>query len=157
MKVKLYLDTSIPSFLYATDAPEKQEITVEFWKFVELGMFDLYLSDVVLFEINRCEIDLRQKLEDHLTKIDFQIIEIDERVRMLAEKYVQEAIIPTKYFDDALHLAAATYAEVDSVISWNFRHMVKLSTIRGVNGVNKMYGLKEIEILTPQSWIDEKI
>lgn len=157
MKVKLYLDTSIPSFLYATDALEKQEITVEFWKFVELGMFDLYLSDVVLFEINRCEIDLRQKLEDHLTKIDFQIIEIDERVRMLAEKYVQEAIIPTKYFDDALHLAAATYAEVDSVISWNFRHMVKLSTIRGVNGVNKMYGLKEIEILTPQSWIDEKI
>ncbi len=130
---------------------------MEFWKFVELGMFDLYLSDVVLFEINRCEIDLRQKLEDHLTKIDFQIIEIDERVRMLAEKYVQEAIIPTKYFDDALHLAAATYAEVDSVISWNFRHMVKLSTIRGVNGVNKMYGLKEIEILTPQSWIDEKI
>jgi hypothetical protein len=84
------------------------------------------------------------------------IIEIDEQIRTLAEKYVQEGIIPERYFDDALHLAAATYAEVDSVVSWNFRHMVKLSTIRGVNGVNKMFGLKEIEILSPQSWIEDK-
>jgi hypothetical protein len=27
---------------------------------------------------------------------------------------------------------------------------------RGVNGVNKMFGLKEIEILSPQSWIEDK-
>jgi hypothetical protein len=156
MKVKLYLDTSIPSFLYADDAPEKQAITVEFWKFVGLGIFELFISDVVLLEINRCENELRKKLETHLQNIDFQIIEIDENIRALSEKYVQEGIIPQKYFDDALHLAAATYAEVDSVVSWNFRHMVKLSTIRGVNGVNKMLGLKEIEILTPQSWIEDK-
>ncbi len=111
-----------------------------------MGMFDLFISDIVLLEINRCESELRQNLEHHLSNIDFQIIEIDEHIRTLAEKY----------FDDALHLAAATYAEVDSVVSWNFRHMVKLSTIRGVNGVNKMFGLKEIEILTPQSWIEDK-
>jgi hypothetical protein len=33
--------------------------------------------------------------------------------------------------------------------------MVKLKTIRGVNGINRMLGFKEIEILTPQSWIQE--
>ncbi len=74
----------------------------------------------------------------------------------LAEKYVQEKIIPQKYFDDALHLACATYANVDSVVSWNFKHFVNLKTIRGVNGVNRIVGLKEIEILTPQSWIEEE-
>ena len=31
-KLKIYLDTSIISFLYADDAPEKQSITVEFFK-----------------------------------------------------------------------------------------------------------------------------
>lgn len=91
-----------------------------------------------------------------MSKIDIHIIEIDEQIRVLAEKYVNEGIIPEKYFDDALHLAESTYTEVDSVVSWNFRHMVKLSTIRGINGVNKMFGLKEIEILTPQIWIEDK-
>ncbi len=56
---------------------------------------------------------------------------------------------------DALHIALATYNEADALISWNFRHMVKLKTIRGVNGINRMLGLKELEILTPQSWIQE--
>lgn len=32
MRIKLYLHTSIPSFLYATDAPEKQAIALEFWR-----------------------------------------------------------------------------------------------------------------------------
>lgn len=155
-KDRLYLDTSIPSFLYADDAPEKQQITIEFWKLLELGVFDLFISDIVLLEISRAESKLKVKLEESVAKIDFDIVEIDEFIKALADKYVQEGIVPQKYLDDALHLAAATYANVDSVVSWNFRHMVKLSTIRGVNGVNRMFGLKEIEILTPQSWIEEK-
>lgn len=150
------MDTSIPSFLYADDAPEKRLITQEFWKLLEIGVFDVVISDIVLFEISRCEDGLRKKLENHLSEIDLDNIEIDEQIRSLAEKYVEEKIVPEKYFDDALHLAAATLATVDSVVSWNFKHMVKLSTIRGVNGVNRMLGFKEIEILTPQSWVEDK-
>ena len=69
--------------------------------------------------------------------------------------FSDEGIIPQKYQDDALHIALATYNEADAVISWNFKHMVKLKTIRGVNGINKMLGYKELEILTPQSWLLE--
>ncbi|MEK7196220.1 MAG: hypothetical protein AAB151_01000, partial [Nitrospirota bacterium] len=47
------------------------------------------------------------------------------------------------------------YNEADPLISWNFKHMVKLKTIRGVNGINRMLGFKELEILTPQSLIQE--
>ena len=47
------------------------------------------------------------------------------------------------------------FFEVDALVSWNFKHMVKLKTIRGVNGINRMLGFKELEILTPQSWIQE--
>ena len=55
--------------------------------------------------------------------------------------------------DDAYHLAVATIYNCDVVASWNFQHMVKYKTIIGVNGVNKMLGYKEIEILTPESMI----
>ena len=59
--------------------------------------------------------------------------------------------MPQKYQDDALHIALATYNEADAAISWNFKHMVKLKTIRGVNGINKLLGYKELEILTPKA------
>lgn len=84
-----------------------------------------------------------------------EIVSVNEDVYLLARKYIEEGIIPQIYQDDALHIALATFNEADALISWNFKHMVKLKTIRGVNGVNRMLGFKELEILTPQSLIQE--
>ena len=54
-----------------------------------------------------------------------------------------------------MHIALATFNESDALISWNFKHIVKLKTIRGINGINRMLGFKELEILTPQSLVQE--
>lgn len=51
-KLKIYLDTSIINFVEAKDAPEKEAVTHEFLdKFIHL--YDVYYSDIVVFEINR--------------------------------------------------------------------------------------------------------
>ena len=154
-KTKLYLDTSVPSFLFADDSPEKREVTIQFWDTLKLGLYDIFISDILLTEISRSEIPSPQELEDKLSEIVLEIVSVNEDVFSLAQKYVDEGIIPQTYQDDALHIALATYNEADALISWNFKHMVKLKTIRGVNGINRMLGLKELEILTPQSWIQE--
>jgi len=145
----------VPSFIFADDSPEKREATIQFWDILKLGLYDIVISDILLAEISKCEAPLSQKLEDKLTEIVLEIVSVNEEVFALARKYVDEAIIPQRYQDDALHIALATHNEVDALISWNFRHMVKLKTIRGVNGINRMFGFKEMEILTPQSWIQE--
>lgn len=154
-KTKLYLDTSVPSFLFADDSPEKREVTIQFWDILKLGLYDIVISDILLAEISRSEIPSPQELEEKLTEIVLEIVSVNEDIYSLAQKYIDEGIIPQKYQDDALHIALATYNEADALISWNFKHMVKLKTIRGVNGINRMLGLKELEILTPQSWIQE--
>jgi len=154
-KTKLYLDTSVPSFLFADDSPEKREVTLKFWDILKLALYDILISDILLSEISRSEIPSPQELEDKLSEIVSEIVSVNEDVFSLAQKYVDEGIIPQTYQDDALHIALATYNEADALISWNFKHMVKLKTIRGVNGINRMLGFKEIEILTPQSWIQE--
>ncbi|MBI5756033.1 MAG: PIN domain-containing protein [Nitrospirae bacterium] len=154
-KTKLYLDTSVPSFLFADDSPEKQEVTLKFWGTLKLGLYDILISDILLTEISRSEIPSPQELEDKLSEIVLEIVSVNEDIFSLAQKYIDEGIIPQTYQDDALHIALATYNEADALISWNFKHMVKLKTIRGVNGINRMLGLKELEILTPQSWIQE--
>jgi len=154
-KTKLYLDTSVPSFLFADDSPEKREVTIKFWDVLKLGIYDIVISDILLSEISRSEIPSPQELENKLSEIILEIVSVNEDVFSLAQKYIDEGIIPQTYQDDALHIALATYNEADALISWNFKHMVKLKTIRGVNGINRMLGLKELEILTPQSWIQE--
>lgn len=58
---------------------------------------------------------------------------------------------------DALHVALATVARVDVMVSWNFKHIVNLDRIRLFNAVNleQDYGL--IEIRTPKEVLrDEK-
>lgn len=154
-KTKLYLDTSVPSFLFADDSPEKREVTLQFWDILKMGLYDIVISDILLTEISRSEIPSPQELEYKLSEIILEIVSVNEDVFSLAQKYVEEGIIPQTYRDDALHIALATHSEADALISWNFKHIVKLKTIRGVNGINRMLGLKELEILTPQSWIQE--
>jgi len=154
-KIKLYLDTSVPSFLFADDSPEKREVTIQFWDILKTELYDVIISDILLAEISRSKIPSPQELEEKLSEIAIEIVTVNEDVFLLAQKYINEGIIPQKYQDDALHIALATYNEADALISWNFKHIVKLKTIRGVNGTNRILGFKELEILTPQSWIQE--
>jgi hypothetical protein len=40
-KTKLYLDTSVPSFLFADDSPEKREVTIKFWDVLKLEEIEI--------------------------------------------------------------------------------------------------------------------
>ena len=44
----------------------------------------------------------------------------------------------------------------NAVVSWDFKHMVKLITILAVNRINKYMGYGEIEILTPEAVVEEE-
>ena len=51
-KLKIYLDTSVISFLYADDAPDKRDATVEFFDdFIANHKYEVYISDFVIAEI----------------------------------------------------------------------------------------------------------
>ena len=150
-KLKIYLDTTIISFLYAEDAPEKMAITKEFWKMAVESKFEIVFSQVTLREVLRCSEPKRSIMTDFLQQIDYRVFELNEEMLVLAEKYVAEGLIPEKYKDDAFHLAAATVDNCDIVLSWNFTHIVKAKTIFGVNGVNNMVGYRHIEIMSPES------
>ena len=50
--IKVYLDTSAINFLFADDAPEKKEITKDFFdNFLRTGIYDAYVSPYVIQEI----------------------------------------------------------------------------------------------------------
>jgi hypothetical protein len=45
-------------------------------------------------------------------------------------KYLERKILGPKFLNDMLHIALATIANVDVLVSWNFRHIVRLDKIR---------------------------
>ncbi len=51
--------------------------------------------------------------------------------------------------DDATHVAAATVARADAIVSWNFRHIVRLRKIKAYNQVNLAQGYGILTILSP--------
>lgn len=47
-RLKVYLDTSVVSYLYQVDAPEKTQNTLELWKLFRNKVYEVYISDIVI-------------------------------------------------------------------------------------------------------------
>ena len=79
----------------------------------------------------------------------FEFLGIPEEVKNLADEYVRRTIFPEHYKTDAIHVAVAVVNDIDFLISWNFKHLVKVKTRRMVNLVNVVLGYPAIEIIAP--------
>lgn len=154
-KLKIYLDTSVISHLQADDVPEKMAKTLEFWECIEQGEYGVYISDLVAAEIEECTEPKKSFLTQKIDSVPFEVVEINDEIVALAEKYVSEGVFSSKYMDDATNVAAASVIGCTAIVSWNFKHIVKLKTIIGVNGVNRFMSYGEIEIITPEIIIEE--
>ena len=51
-KLKVYLDTSVVSYLYQVDAPEKMQNTLDLWELFRNKTYEVYISDIVIREIS---------------------------------------------------------------------------------------------------------
>ncbi len=58
-------------------------------------------------------------------------------------------MLSSRFRNDMLHIAIATIAEVDVLVSWNFRHIVRVDKIRLFNAVNLEQGYKFVSIYSP--------
>ena len=59
-------------------------------------------------------------------------------------------ILPPRMAADMTHIALATVADVDTLVSWNFKHIVRLEKIRLFNAVNVELGYRVLSILSPR-------
>ncbi|MEI6436430.1 MAG: hypothetical protein WCP32_16500 [Bacteroidota bacterium] len=57
-RLRIYLDTSVPNFLFADDSPEKMEITLDlFINFIKPSIYRSFISPVVIAEIEETKDD----------------------------------------------------------------------------------------------------
>jgi predicted nucleic acid-binding protein len=147
-KETLYLDTSVPSAYYDVRAKERQEATIKFWKEV-LPNYRAFISEVTVKELGDTKDEKLKRKFRRLIK-NFKVLRANKKVRDLAGAYVDRGVFSEKYIDDAVHVAIASFYAISYVVSWNFEHLVKVKTRKGVNLVNILEGYGEIEIVSPQ-------
>jgi predicted nucleic acid-binding protein len=158
-RLNIYLDTSVPNFLFAEDSPEKKEVTIDFFEnFIQKGKYKAFISSLVITEIeNTQNQEKRLQLIESLSKYPIEIISLDnfDEVEKLAQKYMDSGVIPVRKIMDALHVAVCTVYGINILVSWNFKHLANINReykIRSVNFQNNYFN--ELRIITPMEMVD---
>ena len=155
-KLKVYLDTSVISHLLQEDVPEKMAETLKLWEMFRRRKYDVYLSTVTLEEVSDCAEPKRSQMYKFLSQIDYTPIQITDAMSEIAQQIIDMGILTQKNYDDCQHIAAAVIYGCDCIISWNFKHIVNIKTIRGVRAITNLKGYKPIEILNPSVLLESE-
>ncbi|GHV55692.1 hypothetical protein FACS1894216_18630 [Synergistales bacterium] len=155
-KLKIYLETSVISHLDQEDAPDKTLDTRELWKDIKADKYNVVISDLTLLEINRCFEPKRSFLLQDIAMIVREEVTRSIETERLSALYVKVGGLPPKSRDDATHIAIATVSNCDIILSWNFRHIVKLRAITAVESVNIREGYNIPRIMSPSMLIDRE-
>ena len=145
-KIRLYLDTSIPSAYFDTSKPLRQLITQK-WFENEALSYEMYISVIAIEEIDKIKNDVKkQNISELIVKYKMKVLDLSNKAKNLADEYMNKGAIPTSEPEDAYHIAIAVINEIDALASWNFKHIVSINPIRKVHKINKKYNYTDIEI-----------
>lgn len=146
---KVYLDTSVVSYLDQQDALDKMRLTRKLWDIFKLGAYEVVISDKLIQEIEECKEEKKETLYYYLNLINYELVYTDENVDILSNEIINEGILSKRSKDDAIHIALAILNDCDYIISWNFKHLVNVDTINGVRKITFAKYNKFIDIYAP--------
>jgi predicted nucleic acid-binding protein len=148
--ISYYIDTSVFGGYF--DA-EFEEVTKKlFDQMLNKGVMIIY-SELTKNELMNAPVMVKDFVRS-LPEKSLYYTEITDEVLDLADKYIQEKVVGRISRDDCIHIALATINKADVLVSWNFKHIVNLSRIRGYNSVNLKTGYPSIEIRSPLELIE---
>lgn len=114
-----------------------------------MGRATLCYSAIVLDELREAPLQVRALLEN-LPGECIEEIAITSAIHDLSRAFLKAGIVDPQWLDDTLHVAAATVAGVDAIVSWNFKHIVRLDRIRAYHAVSLAEGYGMIQIVSPR-------
>lgn len=142
---RIYADTSVIGGVHDAEFAEASQ---QFIEGVRTGRFILLVSDIVVAELQDAP-DAVRRILPSLPDAVIEPVEVTEEVLTLRDAYLEAEIVGPQWTDDAAHVAAATVAEADAIVSWNFTHIVRLDKMKAYNQVNQQTGYGSLTIISP--------
>lgn len=148
-KPLIYVDTSVIGGCFDVEFKEWSDALMEDFR---NHRYIPVLSDVTAAEVFPAPSFVRT-LYDEILSLPAQIVHVNEDAVALVQCYVERSVLGERFTNDMLHIALSTIAEVDVLVSWNFKHIVRLDKIRLFNAVNLEQGYKPLTIYSPREVI----
>jgi len=150
IKRSLYLDTTIPSYYYdprkELDIRYRRKVTRDWWA-NERDSFDLYISELVLVELQRGDYPHKEKVIGLVKGIP--ILPIVSEIEDIVREYLKNYLMPRTDMGDAFHLAYASFFKMDYLLTWNCNHLANMNKKDHIDAINRKLKLFVPEIITP--------
>ncbi len=145
MKQRVYIDTSVIGGCIDDEFSEwSNKLFHEFRNEFKIAV----VSDLTLKELEKAPVTVQEVLAQ-LSKKHIEYVFLSRESEDLADNYLKNKIVPYNSIIDAQHIAIASVARADVLVSWNFKHVVNLNRIRGFNSVNLKLNYPLLEIRSP--------
>lgn len=149
-KIRIYADTSVFGGCFDDEFESESKALFDD---IKHGKFILVISSTTLREIGEAPAYVQEVLTS-LPAERLELIEYSEEIAELRDRYVDAGVVGPSSLFDAEHIAAASVAGVDIVVSWNFKHIVHYEKISGYHAVNIVNGYKTVGIYSPKEVVD---
>jgi len=156
-KLKLYLDTSAIGYLDEQSNPKEMNDMLILWEQIKQGRYDAIVSQVTLGELSsNLNTDKVRVLFEFLSEISYATVDVDVEVKKVAALVKTNGLlISDKCEADRLHIGCAVAHDCDVLVSFNFKHLVNVQTIKGVRAISNLCGYGNIDIM-PAAMLIEK-
>jgi hypothetical protein len=157
MKPRLYLETTIPSYLAAWPSRDlivaaHQQLTKDWWR-TRRDAFEICISQFVVDEAGAGDAEAaRERLE---VLKPFPLLDVTASVLQLASALLQAGIIPDKAARDAAHIAVSAVHGIDYLMTWNCAHIANAMIAKTVQAICVQNGFSCPVICTPEELMEK--
>ena len=154
MQKRIYIETTIPSSYYTLRTDDvslaRQKLTRQWW--------DEYASLFILTSSTAVETELRlgtgKTTQDRLALLaGVEIYVPTIEILQITQIYIDRSIMPKGPQGDALHLAIASFHQVDAMLTWNCTHLANPSKFDLIARINRELGLRTPKLTTPLDYL----
>ena len=160
MKKTVYLDATIPSYLFDERESIREYITVtKRWWDEESRRFHVCVSEETIAGLSEGDYPRQHEILGFVAQL--QVLPPDEQIVEIARVYLDSYLMPRVFRGDALHLAHAAFCKCDFLLTWNCNHLANANKRQHIRIINARLNLPMPEIVTPlelfteASYVDE--
>jgi predicted nucleic acid-binding protein len=145
LKLRVYIDTSVIGGCWDDEFAVESRALFDMARHGELT---LLLSELLTKELTLAPSEVRAVLAD-VPHECVEEVSLSPEAERLRDAYLEAGILGPTSAEDAHHVALATVAKADLIVSWNFKHIVHVDRIRLFGAVNLAHGYEVIDIRSP--------
>jgi predicted nucleic acid-binding protein len=145
-------------FNYYFDTDRKGHFdTVHLFNAIDEGRYEGYTSGYTIYELRRAIEPKRSQMLALIEEYNVTVLDIEEESDRMADLYIQGGAVPPAYRLDGAHIAIASIHGIDCVLSYNFRHINRLTTKRLVEKINHAEGYEGVIICTAKEVLNDEV